>query len=338
MSDTTKQALSEVEETLEFRWVKKRGIGGVRKEVQFYESFVYDGVQYNLYDCVYLYKDGEPEPYVAKLIKIWEHPGNLKRVKVLWFFRPSEIVNHIGNEQEAVLQNELFLATGDGLGLTNINPLEAIAGKCNVICTSKDAKNPQPSEEEMKTADYVFYRTFNVNTFKISDKIDEKIATVQDTFIYNRTADGKDTNGISKPDCGKAEVNFASKHMPGDTVGCEKGDDSVRLDKPGGPLRVGNERLVAPEVIHDSLPSEAVVSDEAASNIVSKQGNVSCGTEAQAMSLKRSQPDGKIEDDISKTSCLDENGNSKPVNGGSREADMTPSKKPRVKSLRKKRN
>ncbi|KAI3993625.1 hypothetical protein MKX01_002638, partial [Papaver californicum] len=56
---------------------------------------------------------------------------------------------------------------------------EAITGKCNVICTLKDDKNPQPSEEEMKTDDYIFYSTFNVNTFKISDKIDEKIATIR---------------------------------------------------------------------------------------------------------------------------------------------------------------
>ncbi|KAI3978297.1 hypothetical protein MKX01_013095 [Papaver californicum] len=329
MSDT-KQASEEVE-TLEFRWVKKRGIGGARKEVQFYECFVYDDVEYSLYDCVYLYKDGEPEPYVAKLIKMWEYPGNLKKVKVLWFFRPIEIVNYIGNEQEAVLHNELFLGTGEGLGLTDINPLEAIVGKCNDICTSKDVKNPQPSEEEMKTADYVFYRTFNVNTFKISDKIDEKIATVKDTFIYNRGADGKDPNGVSRPDSGKAEENgkvVGSKDVPGDSVGCdEKCDDAARLDKPGSPLRDVNEQMEAQEVIHDSFPCKAVVSDEAASNIVTKQGSVLRGmeveTELKAMPPKRCKPDGKIE----------EKGNLKPVNGGSREADMTPSKKPRVKSL-----
>ncbi|KAI3973781.1 hypothetical protein MKW92_036874 [Papaver armeniacum] len=170
------------EENLEFKWLKKRGIGGRRKEVQFYDSFVFDGEEYSLYDCVYLYKDGEPEPYIGKLIKIWEQPGNLKKVKVLWFFRPIEVVNYIGDEE--VPENELFLASGkqDSRGLTNINPLEVIAGKCNVICTSKDVKNPQPSEEEMKAADYIFYRTFNVDTFKISDKIDEKIASIEGTM------------------------------------------------------------------------------------------------------------------------------------------------------------
>lgn len=38
---------------------RKRGVGGKKKEVQFYESFT----------C----KEFEPEPYIGKLIKIWEH-------------------------------------------------------------------------------------------------------------------------------------------------------------------------------------------------------------------------------------------------------------------------
>lgn len=108
----------------EFKWGKKSGTGkgGMKGgKVIFYESFTYDGVEYARFDCVYLYKDGEPEPYIGKLLKMWEHPDKKKRVKVLWFFRPCEILNFIGDVKPS--DNELFLASGEGTGLCNVNPL-----------------------------------------------------------------------------------------------------------------------------------------------------------------------------------------------------------------------
>lgn len=59
---------------------------------------------------------------------------------------------------------------------------EAIAGKCNVLCISKDKENPQPSDEELQKADFVFYRTFDVSQQKIMDKIEGKIADVDGTL------------------------------------------------------------------------------------------------------------------------------------------------------------
>lgn len=116
-------AMVEVDDVanLEFNWGKKRGVGGKKKEVQFYESFTYDGVDYNLYDSVYMFKEGEPEPYIGKLIKIWESGDKTKKVKVQWFFQPSEILGWLRDVR--VLENEIFLATGEGIGLANVNPL-----------------------------------------------------------------------------------------------------------------------------------------------------------------------------------------------------------------------
>ncbi|KAL5715537.1 hypothetical protein ACHQM5_017343 [Ranunculus cassubicifolius] len=171
-------------EKYEFKWGKRRGIGGKKKEVQFYESFTYDGTEYSLYDSVYLYKDGEPKPYIGKLVKMWEQPQEKKKVKVLWFFHPDEIRNWL--EDGTTLENEIFLACGDGTGLANINPLEAIAGKCHVVCTSKDSRNPQPSPEELRMADYIFYRTFDVGRCIISDKIDDTIAGIDVRYLCNR--------------------------------------------------------------------------------------------------------------------------------------------------------
>ncbi|XP_031400227.1 protein ANTI-SILENCING 1-like isoform X2 [Punica granatum] len=162
-------------EKLEFKWCKKRGVGGKNKEVQFYESFNFDGVEYTLYDSVYLYKESEPEPFIGKLIKIWENPDKSKRVKVLWFFRPCEIQNYLGAER--VPENELFLASGEGKGLANVNPL--------------DERNSQPSDEELHMAEFVFSRTFDVGQLKISDEINDRIAGIEAKFIFNKAGSHK---------------------------------------------------------------------------------------------------------------------------------------------------
>ncbi|KAK6927414.1 hypothetical protein RJ641_006005 [Dillenia turbinata] len=169
---------------LDFKWGKKRGVGGKKKEVQFYESFTYDGVEYRLYDSVYVYQDGEEVPHIGKIIKIWENPDKSKKVKLLWYFHPIEILHWI--EGVETLENELFLASGEGVGLANVNPLEAIAGKSNVICISSDSRNPQPSDGVLQMADYVFYRTFDVGKCAVVDKIDEKICGLEVKFIFNR--------------------------------------------------------------------------------------------------------------------------------------------------------
>ncbi|KAI3707169.1 hypothetical protein L6452_25449 [Arctium lappa] len=178
--------------SLEFKWLKRRGFGGKKKEIQFYESFIYDGVTYMLYDCVYMYKEGLREPYIGKLIKIWELRDNKrKKVKVQWFFRPEEISKWLGDTM--TLENEIFFASGEGVGLANINPLEAIAGQCNVVCVSKDHRNPQPSNEELKAADFIFYRTFDVQSCSILDKMEEKVGGLEIEYIFNRK-EGENTS------------------------------------------------------------------------------------------------------------------------------------------------
>ncbi|KAL8167882.1 hypothetical protein V2J09_009381 [Rumex salicifolius] len=179
-------SMSEGVHKIEFEWGKMKGRGGTNKNVQFYESFTYDGLNYSLYDSVYLFKDDVAEPYIGKIVKIWEPANKSRKVKILWFFRPSEISSYIGGLQ--ILKNELFLGTGagsDGSGLDNINPLEAIAGKCNVVCISKDKRNRQPSPEELAMADFVFYRTFDVDKFTISDKLGEYISNFKVELLLN---------------------------------------------------------------------------------------------------------------------------------------------------------
>uniref|UniRef100_A0A0E0JL18 BAH domain-containing protein n=1 Tax=Oryza punctata TaxID=4537 RepID=A0A0E0JL18_ORYPU len=160
-------------ENIQFSWGKKRAKGGIKMDTQFYDSFTFDNVKYSLYDNVYLFKSGESEPYIGKIIKIWQQ-NQAKKVKILWFFLPDEIRKHLSGP---VMEKEIFLACGEGVGLADINPLEAIGGKCTVLCISKDERNRQPSPRELAMADFIFYR--------LSEQLPERIAGVEGNLLLN---------------------------------------------------------------------------------------------------------------------------------------------------------
>ncbi|KAM0906890.1 hypothetical protein ACQ4PT_016486 [Festuca glaucescens] len=168
-------------ENIQFSWGNKRAKGGAKMDTQFYGSFTFDNVKYSLYDCVYLFKNGEPEPYIGKILKIWQQ-NQAKKVKILWFFSPDEIRSYLSGP---VVEKEIFLASGDGTGLADINPLEAIAGKCTVVCISKDERNRQPTQREQAVADYIFYRFFDVGNCTLSDKVPEKIGGLEVNNLLN---------------------------------------------------------------------------------------------------------------------------------------------------------
>lgn len=182
-----------------FQWGKKRGVGGAKKSIQFYESFMIDNIIYSLYDSVYSYNE-VGEPHIGKIVKLWQQPDNKRKVKLVWFFRPNELKNYL---EDTPLEKEIFLATGQGVGLFNINPLEVIVGKCSVICTLRDERNQQPSNYELEMADYIFHRTFNVQSFTISEKFDEKIAGVEVKYFLNRKEDQLDSVTEVKADTDK---------------------------------------------------------------------------------------------------------------------------------------
>ncbi|KAG2316654.1 hypothetical protein Bca52824_019776 [Brassica carinata] len=189
---------------LPFKWGKRRGPCVENEDVQYYESFTYGGCEYRLYDCVSVGDDGRLDSprvfFVGKIIKMWEYTDQRqdpRRVELLWFFKPSELSVYLEGVGD-VLANELFLASGSGVGLTNENLLEAISGKFRVLCISKDVRNPQPSEEELKSADFLFHRTYDVGTSKILDKIDDEIAGVDVKFIFNRTSSERKASALQK--------------------------------------------------------------------------------------------------------------------------------------------
>ncbi|PNX96001.1 bromo-adjacent-like (BAH) domain protein [Trifolium pratense] len=83
---------------------------------------------------------------------------------------------------------------------------EAIAGKCNVVCISKDDRNPHPSDKDLPNADFVWHCFFDVGQLKILDKIDDKIAGVEVKNIFNNLYSRK-LGGLSKLGLDEKEVS-----------------------------------------------------------------------------------------------------------------------------------
>ncbi|GLJ10413.1 hypothetical protein SUGI_0127810 [Cryptomeria japonica] len=194
---------------VEFRWGVKRGKGLKGKDIQFYDSFTYDGVEYSCYDCVYVHKEGEPEPYIGKIMKIWDDRKlKKKRIKVWWFFRPIEIRNFYEGDCSPA-NRELFLASGEGQGLFNVNLLEVIVGKCKVLCTSTDPRNPQPSEEDLNNADYFFNRTFDCGKRIVSESFEGLEA---EAFLNKQAWVSKSVRSLDQQANG-ANENQANKSM-----------------------------------------------------------------------------------------------------------------------------
>ncbi|XP_031284256.1 protein ANTI-SILENCING 1-like isoform X2 [Pistacia vera] len=164
-----------------------KGVGCMKKDCCFYKSFTLKGVRYSLYDSVYVYQEDFPEAHIGKIVEIYKTPANETGMKLVWFFRPNEICNFLNDYKPS--WKEIFLASGEGKGLSNISPLEAVIRKCNVLCASNDWRNPQASKQELSKADYIFSHTFDVAKLKIEESIPEEIDGVKVEHFFNPKKD-----------------------------------------------------------------------------------------------------------------------------------------------------
>ncbi|XVE52151.1 hypothetical protein DITRI_Ditri02bG0099300 [Diplodiscus trichospermus] len=176
-----------------FKWGMEKGVGGKNRDIIFYDSFIYKGEEYFVYDCVY-FELGQPEAFIGKLIKMFEGPNHAKKVKVVWFMRPSEIRNFLGEYEPR--WNEIFLASVDNVNmilnkLKNTAPQESIGGKCNVVCTSNDSRNPQASEADLRRADYFFCCHFDVGQLAIFDIFPDMVDGVKVDQFFNKKKEQK---------------------------------------------------------------------------------------------------------------------------------------------------
>ncbi|KAL6570281.1 hypothetical protein OROMI_014795 [Orobanche minor] len=238
------------DEDLQFCWGLRKGA------YTFYESFTLDDVKYTLYECVYMWRDGQSEPDIGKLVRIWETESHEKKVEVVWFFRPIEIVNWLGDIKP--LQREIFLACGHGKGLSNLAPLEAISGKCNIVCSSKIKGNPQPTEEELRMADYIFYRTFDVGKCIISEKFPSSICGIEVDHFFNMRKDSK-PSVIAKS---KAHLRVKIEETPVSVLAESKAHLRVKIEET--PISVLAESKAHLKVKIEETPVRAIKHDQTA--------------------------------------------------------------------------
>eukprot|EP00250_Pteridium_aquilinum_P010973 c19755_g1_i1 orf=466-2559(-) len=146
-----------------------------------YSSFFSEGVEYKLYDNVEVYSADHSEPYIGKIMKLWEEKeSGLRKVLIRWFFKLRDLDPDMEGDPR-----ELYLAFGKGKGVTNENDLEVICGKCKVLCTSKDVRNRQPSASDLDNTDFFFSKIYNVDLQHLSpvQRIVDKLGC---EAVYNK--------------------------------------------------------------------------------------------------------------------------------------------------------
>lgn len=154
------------------------------KAKTFYSSFISEGVVYELFDNVEVYSgdaNDHSDPYIGKIVGLWEEKeSGMRKVMIRWFFKLKDLDREMEGDPR-----ELYLAFGKGKGVKNENDLEVICGKCKVLCTSKDARNRQPSAKDLKNADFFFSKIYNVDLQHLSpvQRIVDKLGC---EAVYNK--------------------------------------------------------------------------------------------------------------------------------------------------------
>jgi len=64
--------VTNVDDTVNFRWGRKIGDRLTDEGNQIYGSFTYKDVEYNLCYCVYVYCKGETDTFICKLIQMYK--------------------------------------------------------------------------------------------------------------------------------------------------------------------------------------------------------------------------------------------------------------------------
>ncbi|KAI5067327.1 hypothetical protein GOP47_0017855 [Adiantum capillus-veneris] len=118
-----------------------------------------EGVEYRLYDIVKIFDKEFAVPHIGKILKMWEERSSgTRKALVCWFLWHKEVKPH-----DADNPKELFLAFGEGKGVTNELKMDSIVGKCKVVCISSDPRNKEPSVSDVENADFVYSHAYDVD-------------------------------------------------------------------------------------------------------------------------------------------------------------------------------
>lgn len=221
--------------TMEFQWGKN-----IAGSTQSYESMLYNGIRYNLYDCAFIRSD-LVEPHIGKLMRLYEEGGR-PMIRVRWFFRaaelPSTMIKVLGQETLQEDPKELFIAQGNLKGVENENVVEVILGKARVLCTAKIPKNPAPSESLLENAHFFFNKAYDVSNKRLVgiERIDKSLAS---RFINKPEWLEVAEQPVSKSPTDAENVSSASPT----TCNCSSSsDDSLQMLAPISNVHLGNNK------------------------------------------------------------------------------------------------
>ncbi|KAG0590396.1 hypothetical protein M758_1G092200 [Ceratodon purpureus] len=158
--------------TGEFEWG-----GKVQGSDSSYEQMRYRGTWYALYDCVHIRSDGE-EPHVGKIMRMYEENGT-RWVRVRWFMKGHELPFLVTKDLSGKNKKELYIGQGSVKGVENVNRVETIVRKVSVVCTARCSRNPQPSQQIVDGADYIFNKAYDAQERKLvkMDRIEKGLAS-----------------------------------------------------------------------------------------------------------------------------------------------------------------
>ncbi|MCO5577284.1 hypothetical protein L7F22_031111 [Adiantum nelumboides] len=194
----------------EFTWGKAKASSN--KEKKSYTSFFYDDEEYTLYDNVIVFDKNQPNGHVAKIMKLWEDFATGTMMALFrWYLRPLELPPHLQSQVAHENCKELFLAFGKGNGVSNENKLDCIERKCKVLCTSKDSRNKQPSAEDLKMADFIYNRMYNVDLKKLSN-LEGIVKILGQNVLFNKP------DWISNKQVGNQDTAFPANAFPSTTT------------------------------------------------------------------------------------------------------------------------
>ncbi|KAL4626361.1 hypothetical protein ACB092_05G090600 [Castanea dentata] len=165
---------------------------------------------------------------------------------------------------------------------------EVIVGKCSVVCTSKDERNPHASKTELKRADYFFYRTVDVEKCVISEKFNDQIAGIKVEYFFNKRKDPK----LIGPSNLKRNIKMeAGRSVLSSKIGLvEKGGSAVNADKSGNgvsPVLLESKRAMT------SMGENRCMSNEN-STLRPKATINKDGTEPSQISFRQDQDKAKV--------------------------------------------
>lgn len=221
----------------DFTWGKAKGTSS--KDKKYYNSFFYENEEYYLFDNVIVHDEENSDGHVAKIMKLWQDiSSGTMMTSLRWFLKPHELPSYLQSQMVRENSKELFLAFGKGKGVSNENKLDCIERKCKVLCTSKDDRNIQPSEYDLKDAEYFFNKIYNVDLKKLSN-LEGIVKILGQDVLFNKP-EWVSTERLSDGDTGFPSMNPFSSATLHETPAIQKPVDDGQMHVPDSETRSGD--------------------------------------------------------------------------------------------------